>query len=440
MTRVDESEYLMRLSNLSIAQAIPTCPRTRSLFIRNDCAERLVTTSNSHPLVWKRRVFPLLLTSVMLASTLFLFSPHVKASTLVAHTQILINGNSKFTAANGVTGGTGTASDPYLIQGWNINVCWQCPYYGIEVANTTADFRIFNVTVSSLITAQPATGILLKNVTNGRIDNSVVQDGSIFCCGGIIVDSSRDVVVSTNNADAGSCNNFSSCSAYDTVGAYGSTNVTISGNSIRADASGNVLGVKGSSNVNIINNTILMNGLAPIGAPWAPSNGIVVSSSGNVKISQNSLRNAACSAYSPAKSIIVGGSSSVQIFGNNVTNIASSNPCGSGIVLQSTTGTLVYHNNLVNNLVQASDDNPGKNQWDNGYPSGGNYWSDYNSTDNCSGPKQNICPNPDGIGDTPYAFSSAQDNYPLMKPFAADPPAIGGTGGGGGGGRPPLRA
>jgi len=398
-----------------------------------------MTISNPHPLVWKRRVLTLLLTFVMLASILFLLSPHVKASTPVAHTQILINGDSKFTAANGVTGGTGTVSDPYLIAGWNINVCWQCPYYGIEVANTTAYFRIFNVTVSSQITGQPATDILLKNATNGRIDNSVVQDGSIFCCGGIIVESSTNIVVNANNAEAGSCNNFSSCSTYDTVGVYGSTNITISGNTIRADASGNVLGVKGSSNVNVMNNTILMSGLAPIGAPWAPSNGIVVSSStGNIRISQNSLRDAACSGNSPAKSIIVGGSGSVQIFGNNVTNIAST-PCGSGIVLQSTTGTLVYHNNLVNNSVQASDDNPGKNQWDNGYPSGGNFWSDYQTVDNCSGSSQNVCPSPDGISDTPYTFSSSQDNYPLMTPFGPDPPASASGGGGGAAGHPPLR-
>ena len=393
-----------------------------------------MAASTSHPLLRQRRVFALLMTLLVLGSSLFLLSPKVTASTRVPHSQILISGNSEFIAANGVIGGTGTASDPYVIQGWNITVCWRCPYYGIEVANTTAYFRIFNVTVSSLITAQPATGILLNNATNGRIDNSVVQDESIFCCGGIIVESSRNIVVNANNAEAGSCNNFSSCSTYDTVGAYGSTNVTISGNSIRADTSGNVLGVRGSSNVSILDNTILMNGLPPIGAPWASSNGIVVSSSGNVKISQNSVRDSACSAYSPAMSMIVGGSNSVQIFGNNIT---SSYSCGSGIVLQSATGSLVYHNNLVNNSVQASDDNPGKNQWDNGYPSGGNFWSDYKGVDNCSGPQQNICPNPDGIGDTPYAFSSAQDNYPLMTPFAADPPA---TGSGGGGGRAPLRA
>ncbi len=376
----------------------------------------------------RRKIASIVMPVVLLITSFVLLNPTLpRAVASQSHSSILIVGNAEFTPANGVTGGTGTASDPYVIQGWNINVCWQCPYYGIEVANTTAYFRIFNVTVSSLITAQPATGILLKNATNGRIDNSVVQDESVLCCGGIIVDSSRNVVVNANNAEAGTCNNFSSCSVYDTVGAYGSTNVTISGNSIRADASGNVLGVRGSSNASILNNTILMNGLAPIGAPWDPSNGIVVSSSGNVKISQNSVRDAACSAYSPAKSMIVGGSSNVQIFGNNIT---SSYSCGSGILLQSATGSIVYHNNLVNNSVQASDDNPGKNQWDNGYPTGGNYWSDFKGVDNCSAPQQNICPSPDGIGDTPYGFTSAQDNYPLMKPFVANGSGSGGPTGG----------
>jgi len=61
--------------------------------------------------------------------------------------------------------------------------------------------------------------------------------------------------------------------------------------------------------------------------------------------------------------------------------------------------------------------------WDNGYPSGGNFWSDYTGVDYCSGPSQNICPSPDGTGDTPYTLigSRAVDNYPLIKPYLPNP-------------------
>jgi len=55
--------------------------------------------------------------------------------------------------------------------------------------------------------------------------------------------------------------------------------------------------------------------------------------------------------------------------------------------------------------------------WDNGYPSGGNYWSDYAALDLYSSPYQNVTGS-DGIGDTPYIIdSSNRDNYPLMKPY-----------------------
>ena len=75
------------------------------------------------------------------------------------------------------------------------------------------------------------------------------------------------------------------------------------------------------------------------------------------------------------------------------------------------TFVVAYHNNFV------YDASRGRGSYDNGYPSGGNYWSDYNGVDNCSGLSQNICPNPDGIGDTPFGA----DRYPLIKPLLSAP-------------------
>jgi parallel beta-helix repeat protein len=77
----------------------------------------------------------------------------------------------------------------------------------------------------------------------------------------------------------------------------------------------------------------------------------------------------------------------------------------------------IYHNNIIDNAFQAIDDTNNGNQWDNGYPSGGNYWSDYDGVDLNSTPSQDVPP-PDGIGDTPYIIDSdSQDNYPLMEPI-----------------------
>jgi hypothetical protein len=64
------------------------------------------------------------------------------------------------------------------------------------------------------------------------------------------------------------------------------------------------------------------------------------------------------------------------------------------------------------NMQQVSTFNS-TNFWDDAYPSGGNWWSNYNGTDVYSGSHQNITGS-DGIGDTPYIIdSSNQDRYPL---------------------------
>jgi parallel beta-helix repeat protein len=91
-----------------------------------------------------------------------------------------------------------------------------------------------------------------------------------------------------------------------------------------------------------------------------------------------------------------------------------------GINLSSSSNNLIYHNDIIDNTIQAYD-NRSDNQWDNGYPGGGNYWSDYDGMD-LNGTASQDAPPPDGMGDTPYVIDQdSQDNYPLMEPILQPP-------------------
>ena len=116
----------------------------------------------------------------------------------------------------------------------------------------------------------------------------------------------------------------------------------------------------------------------------------------------------------------------IQISYDNVLigNTAESNKGWGGIYLQSFDNdlnyrNLLYHNNIIDNLAY---DYASSNFWDNGYPSGGNYWSDYTGKDNYGGPSQDQ-PGSDGIGDIPYDIpgGSSVDRYPLMAPYSPPP-------------------
>ncbi len=102
---------------------------------------------------------------------------------------------------------------------------------------------------------------------------------------------------------------------------------------------------------------------------------------------------------------------------NTLSNSIASNNDYSIFLWLSNNNNRIYHNNFINNTNQAYDDFGGTNSWDNGYPSGGNFWSNYTGTDNFSGSAHSQ-PGSDGIGDTPYSISGgagAQDRYPFMK-------------------------
>ena len=89
---------------------------------------------------------------------------------------------------------------------------------------------------------------------------------------------------------------------------------------------------------------------------------------------------------------------------------------GEGIGAVWSDNNRIYHNNIMENSQQAEDYRT-TSEWDNGYPSGGNYWSDYTGIDLMRGPNQDQ-PGNDGIGDTPYMIDGDSiDRYPLMFPM-----------------------
>ena len=135
------------------------------------------------------------------------------------------------------------------------------------------------------------------------------------------------------------------------------------------------------------------------------------------------------------------GSSNTVIYGNNITqnninglyiqtsnNIISANSIADnliGIYLNSAfapENNTIYHNNFVNNSQNAFNGDPyndpsyDSQSWNDGYPSGGNYWSNYIGIDAKSGPNQNQAGS-DGIGDSSMIIDAQNvDMYPLMAP------------------------
>lgn len=171
--------------------------------------------------------------------------------------------------------------------------------------------------------------------------------------------------------------------------------------------------------------------------------GIQLAHSSNVTIANNTVSNSTFGIWieNSNKNLVVNntilsnglyGLSLWRAFWNTIVrNVVAHNSWG--MVIHSYEGwwgaSTVYHNDLIGNTHQACDDGY-QSAWDDGYPSGGNYWSDYAGFDNLSGPNQNE-PGSDGIGDTPVTLPNcpgycsskfAQDRYPVMEPFSFPSP------------------
>jgi len=294
-------------------------------------------------------------------------------------------------------------------------------YYLMDVDNLVLDgetnagtiylINCKNATIRDLTLIENGIGVFFMNTTNSKIENVSAKYNQY----GIVLGSSNNntlvgntaygndghgIWLSRSNGNVLSGNTASRNYDYDHIidangiYLYCSTNNTISCNT----ALGNLIcGIRlESSGNNVLSgNTFSENYEC----------GIMLESSSNNLISSN-----VASKNYDYGICLYSSSNSNTISGNTVSN---NRDCG--VMLKTSSNNTLYHNNFINNKVQVESDES-INVWDNGYPSGGNYWSDYKGTDMYSGPYQNETGS-DGIGDEAYVIDKYnRDNYPIMSP------------------------
>ncbi|MEM2703273.1 MAG: NosD domain-containing protein [Candidatus Bathyarchaeia archaeon] len=93
---------------------------------------------------------------------------------------------------------------------------------------------------------------------------------------------------------------------------------------------------------------------------------------------------------------------------------------GIAIKIDDASGNIFIHNNFLENAKDvefvASSFSNVTNTWDYGYPYGGNFWLNYNMTDDYKGPSQDV-DGSDGILDKPCSIGFNNiDKYPLSSP------------------------
>jgi parallel beta-helix repeat protein len=281
-----------------------------------------------------------------------------------------------------------------------------------------------NIIRGNIVQFNSLRGIHLESSTNNTI---VENDASLNSNQGIFLESSNSNSILRNNA------------SYDEDGIYlwGSSNNLVQDNLAVSNPSNGIY-VRGYDNGQTDNNTILGNELNN------SNSAILVDCAANTLLSHNRINMMTGGIFIAdfSNNTIVSDNSITNsefgiglhfflnhtiLFGNNI----SSNTCGL-YVSEFPNNDIVYHNNFINNVKQVEMEpdslDPSfdpwliramNSSWDNGYPSGGNYWSDYNGTDVYSGVYQNET-GIDGIGDAPYVIDGNNtDRYPLTKPYVA---------------------
>ena len=302
-----------------------------------------------------------------------------------------------------------------------------CSYFSIQnlnISNVSVGINLVfssNCTINDVIVSNSYGGIAGLSCSDIVINNCVVKQAQWSGIG--MVYGSRNTIINStcyDNIYMGfelfeNSSSIINCSAYDN-GLWG----FCIGSAIQD-------GSEVFSNISIINSTaynnwwggmevVCVNDVIIKGNNLYNNGvyGIIVYSVADSNISNNLITdtrseikyNEVCQLLSP----YFGSSSGIIVIGdssNNVItrNIISQNNFGIYII-ENSFFNRIYHNNFLNNMNNSYEEP--RNIWDNGYPSGGNFWDDYDGKDE----------NMDGICETPYPIQGSNnvDKYPLRDP------------------------
>jgi|AntAceMinimDraft_8_1070364.scaffolds.fasta_scaffold10273_2 parallel beta-helix repeat protein len=292
------------------------------------------------------------------------------------HDQISIGSDDDLHAGNGVTSGSGSVDDPYIIDDWSIEVRAGA---GIEVKNTSAYLIIRNCTIVGK--GRTVIGIIVSRASHVEVNNCKLTD----LAKGIFVYQSPMTIV-----DGNSCTNC-------------------------------IRGIEGteSNAISIVGNKIdgaLEHGIFL----WRCHDALLASNT--TRDGRNGLYLDSCHRDDLRNNYVKGMEHGVFLWDSFDCSITENTiqDCGLGLaVVHTSEGNLIFHNAFLNNDRPATCDEI-RNSWDGGYPTGGNFWEGDPASDVFSGENQDQV-GADGISDTSrdIPFNNV-DRYPLMEQPVAE--------------------